>query len=225
MPASSERVDGWQITPKSRLIGGLFPWGKGFSWVSGQQVMAREALSKKLRFDVFKRDLFTCQYCGQKPPAVILEVDHIVAVVVGGTNQMDNLATACFTCNRGKGANGLEVAPATLQERQEIILEKRAQLKAYERLLKREQRETNTDIDSVQAALLPEGDVHFTDSFRSSIKQFLEHMSVIEIVEFAKLAAQRCSEPVSRTKYLCGCCWRTINGDRKHGRWTPRKTS
>jgi hypothetical protein len=59
--------------------------------------------SKKLRFDVFKRDRFTCQYCGAQPPGVVLEVDHIHPVVEGGKTSIDNLITACEPCNRGKG--------------------------------------------------------------------------------------------------------------------------
>ena len=40
----------------------------------------RKAISKKLRFEVFKRDSFTCQYCGKSAPDVILHVDHILPV-------------------------------------------------------------------------------------------------------------------------------------------------
>lgn len=35
------------------------------------------SISKKIRFEVFKRDHFRCCYCGSAPPSVILEVDHI----------------------------------------------------------------------------------------------------------------------------------------------------
>lgn len=64
----------------------------------------RTALPKKVRFEVFKRDSFTCQYCGRSAPNVILEVDHIVPVAEGGTNEVINLITSCRDCNRGKGA-------------------------------------------------------------------------------------------------------------------------
>ena len=37
----------------------------------------RKGISKKTRFDVFKRDSFTCQYCGKSAPDVVLQVDHI----------------------------------------------------------------------------------------------------------------------------------------------------
>lgn len=63
----------------------------------------RKPMSKKTRFAVFARDAFTCQYCGRQPPSVVLEVDHIIPVVDGGTDDNANLRTSCFTCNRGKG--------------------------------------------------------------------------------------------------------------------------
>lgn len=63
----------------------------------------RKPLSKKIRFEVFKRDKFTCQYCGRMAPDVILEVDHIKPVAEGGNNGMINLITSCRDCNRGKG--------------------------------------------------------------------------------------------------------------------------
>lgn len=62
----------------------------------------RKVLSKKLRFEVFKRDSFTCQYCGRKAPDVILQVDHIKPVSKGGNNDIMNLVTSCVDCNLGK---------------------------------------------------------------------------------------------------------------------------
>ena len=64
--------------------------------------MARKPLSKKIRFEVFKRDKFTCQYCGRMSPDVILEVDHIEPVAEGGDNEITNLITSCRDCNRGR---------------------------------------------------------------------------------------------------------------------------
>ena len=61
--------------------------------------MARKAIPKSVRFEVFKRDKFTCQYCGASAPDVILEIDHIRPVSKGGTNDILNLVTACRDCN------------------------------------------------------------------------------------------------------------------------------
>ena len=66
---------------------------------------ARRPISLKQRFRILRRDNFTCQSCGASPAkdtTVILEVDHIVTVSNGGTNDDSNLTTKCFDCNRGK---------------------------------------------------------------------------------------------------------------------------
>ena len=65
------------------------------------------AVTKKTRFEVFKRDSFTCQYCGKIAPDVILEVDHINPKCKGGKDDIMNLITSCFDCNRGKGGREL----------------------------------------------------------------------------------------------------------------------
>lgn len=64
-------------------------------------------ISKRKRFEILNRDNFTCQYCGRKAPNVELEVDHIKAVANGGTNDDENLITACHDCNIGKSARDL----------------------------------------------------------------------------------------------------------------------
>jgi hypothetical protein len=63
----------------------------------------RSQIPQGVRFDVFRRDNFTCVYCGGQSPDVTLECDHKVAVANGGTDDMNNLVTACWDCNRGKG--------------------------------------------------------------------------------------------------------------------------
>ena len=67
----------------------------------------RTALSKKTRFEVFKRDSFTCQYCGAMAPDSVLHCGHIIPVKEGGDNSIQNLVTACAACNLGKGARKL----------------------------------------------------------------------------------------------------------------------
>jgi 5-methylcytosine-specific restriction endonuclease McrA len=61
-------------------------------------------VNKRLRFAVLERDDFTCQYCGRRPPEVRLEVDHLEPRARGGKDGLWNLVTACWDCNRGKGA-------------------------------------------------------------------------------------------------------------------------
>ncbi len=58
-----------------------------------------------IRDRIFRRDDFTCGYCGAK--GVRLECDHIVPVAAGGSHDDDNLLTACKPCNRKKAAKSL----------------------------------------------------------------------------------------------------------------------
>lgn len=80
----------------------------------------REPLSKRVRFEVFKRDNFTCQYCGAKAPDVILEVDHIKPVKEDGTNEIMNLITSCFDCNRGKSSKKISDNSMIEKQRKQI---------------------------------------------------------------------------------------------------------
>ncbi|WP_063850829.1 HNH endonuclease [Flammeovirga sp. SJP92] len=92
--------------------------------------MERVTLTKKTRFEVFKRDKFQCQYCGKSAPDVVLNVDHIDPVSKGGTNDIINLITSCFDCNQGKKARLLSDDTIVQKQRKQLVLleERREQL-------------------------------------------------------------------------------------------------
>lgn len=54
----------------------------------------------EIRARIFARDNYTCKYCGDRGGK--LECDHIEPVSLGGSNEDENLTTACFRCNRSK---------------------------------------------------------------------------------------------------------------------------
>lgn len=60
----------------------------------------------EIRRRVFKRDDYTCRYCGDRGGR--LECDHVVPVSRGGGNGDDNLVTSCFKCNRSKRSRLVE---------------------------------------------------------------------------------------------------------------------
>lgn len=55
---------------------------------------------KRISKAVFKRDNYTCQYCGKVGGK--LEVDHIFPFSKGGSDSLENLTTSCQKCNRQK---------------------------------------------------------------------------------------------------------------------------
>lgn len=78
----------------------------------------------KLRWKILERDKYTCQYCGQSAPNVMLEVDHRIALADGGTDDEPNLVTSCWACNRGK--NGLRQSIILKRNRQNINFDNQA---------------------------------------------------------------------------------------------------
>jgi len=176
--------------------------------------MAR-SLQKKTRFEVFKRDEFICQFCGRTPPQVVLEVDHIVPVCKGGANSIDNLTTACFDCNRGKGATSLEKVPLSVTDKAAILGEKELQLKAYNRALKAKHKRLHADVERIASMFesFYEGWT-LTDKFKSvSIRMFLERLPFEDVRRAMELTCSRIVDSGHATKYFCGICWRLIKGN------------
>ena len=93
----------------------------------------RKAISKRVRFEVFKRDRFKCVYCGAATPSVVLEVDHVIPVAEGGSNDISNLVTACKPCNQGKGARPLASSVPGIADRIAEEKELAAQMRALKR--------------------------------------------------------------------------------------------
>lgn len=169
-------------------------------------------MKKSIRFSIFKRDAFACQYCGRTPPVVVLEIDHIVAVSSGGKDNLDNLITACFDCNRGKGASSLLEIPQSLSDRAVQIAEREDQLRAYKRLIARQRKREDADLESVQSTF----ESYFPDrvlsaSFQESIRRnFLASLPVDAIESAMHLACSRIRNSEGALRYFCGICWRMI---------------
>lgn len=112
----------------------------------------RKGLSKKLRFEIFKRDGFTCQYCGKRPPEIMLVIDHIHPVKLGGDNDPLNLITSCESCNQGKGAESLDNVPnrpdADLEQLE--IYQEISELKKYQQLKQKRDEVYQEFIDQFQ---------------------------------------------------------------------------
>ena len=55
---------------------------------------------KLTRLEIFKRDKYTCQYCGKEGKQLTL--DHIIPRYRGGQHTWENVVSACVSCNRRK---------------------------------------------------------------------------------------------------------------------------
>ena len=175
-------------------------------------VSERTAISKRLRFEVFKRDRFMCAYCGAHPPGAVLQVDHIHPVAQGGGNDQDNLITACQACNIGKSDRLLSEVPKSLAEKAAATAEIEEQIAGYEAVMRERRERIEDDAQTVLNTLC---DAFGLDSLSradfASIKRFIEHLGLNEVLWAAETSVARYRFSYRRAfLYFCGICWRKI---------------
>ena len=153
---------------------------------SKQQEKKRVAVPKRIRFEVFKRDKFTCQYCGGKSPDVVLNCDHIDPVANGGTNDILNLITSCQPCNSGKSDKLLNDSSVLDKQRMELekLSDRREQINMM--MAWREELSNLIDIEIGHISdqinqKCPEYSV--SDAGKKFIKRWLKKYSFSELLE------------------------------------------
>jgi 5-methylcytosine-specific restriction endonuclease McrA len=68
---------------------------------------------KLTKREIFRRDHYTCQYCGKKTTK--LTIDHVMPRHRGGEHSWTNLVAACPACNRRKGGRTPQEANMSLR--------------------------------------------------------------------------------------------------------------
>jgi 5-methylcytosine-specific restriction endonuclease McrA len=69
------------------------------------------------RINVYTRDGFRCQYCGEKKGMRELNYDHVIPRVRGGKTVWENIVTSCYACNDRKGSRTPEEAGMNLRKK------------------------------------------------------------------------------------------------------------
>lgn len=155
--------------------------------------MSRKALSKRLRFEVFKRDGFVCRYCGAQPPGVLLVIDHIVPLARGGTDDPMNLQTACEACNQGKSDIPLgELMPRpdpTTDLRYLEIQQEAMELRRYEERLAAQEALRAQVVSTIQTAFDEILERDWVPGDRL-VNQMLDKYAVVIVYEAARVTAR-----------------------------------
>jgi len=169
-------------------------------------------MTKKTRFEVFKRDGFQCIYCGRRPPAVILEIDHVDPKANGGGDDINNLVTSCFDCNRGKRDIPLDKIPPTLSENLEFLKEQESQLKEYRKFCGQIKRRKTLELKKIGKIYSDQYEGWgFSDSFKRSVLMFIDKIGVFEVEAAMNIAINRFPSDEDKVlKYFCGVCWQKI---------------
>lgn len=153
----------------------------------------RKTITKKTRFEVFKRDSFSCQYCGAKAPDVVLHIDHIEPVSKGGDNAILNLITACAGCNSGKSDRRLaDQATLTKQVQQLAELnERREQLKLMVEWRKGLQKLGDQEVDAASDLFDSMTGSHPTDTGRNMLRASIRKHGISAVLDAITIAVER----------------------------------
>lgn len=150
------------------------------------------SVGKKTRFEVFKRDNFTCQYCGKSAPEVVLEVDHIQPVIKGGNDDLMNLVTSCFDCNRGKRDRELSDSSVLIKRKQQLdqLQERREQLEMMvewqKTLVDLDKQEVEVTVDFINSLLQGR---RLNECGIEKIKKSIKRFGLQEVFESARISA------------------------------------
>ena len=174
--------------------------------------MKRNSISVRLRFEIFKRDGFACQYCGGHPPNVLLHLDHIIAVSEGGSDSSDNLVTSCQSCNLGKSNIPLSQIPQSLKDKADRIAESEAQLRGYYAVIEAKRNRIENEVWKVCDVL---DEKYSKDGIKrdwyASIERFIDRLGFYVVLAAMDTARTKCPySDKSAFLYFCSICWRKI---------------
>lgn len=177
------------------------------------------AVTKRLRFEILRRDGFRCRYCGLTATETALRVDHVIPEALGGTDDPRNLVTACDPCNSGKSSIAVD-SPIVDDVAADAIRWSAAIKRAAE--LDRQQRSEDRDfvMDLLGACGLGVISEHFRRAdgrydlepdYAQSILKFRDAgLTHEDIVAAADAMRGRRLPDGRRWKYFCGVAWQMV---------------
>jgi len=163
------------------------------------------SVTKRTRYEVLRRDNFTCRYCRSAEGA--LTVDHVVPVALGGSDAPNNLVAACKDCNAGKSSSNPD---GTLIEdvKQDALRHAEMIKQAYAVVVTR-MGERDEYVDEFLQSYGGSGPV----DWRNTINRWFEMGVPIELVtDAARVAMTRTTvNPDRMFAYLCGIVWKQVH--------------
>lgn len=165
-------------------------------------------VSKRLRFEILRRDGFRCYYCGTRgnETGSGLTVDHVTPTALGGTDLPENLVSACGDCNSGKGASSLDSeAVADVRSSLSAADERRRDAAERASAMVEDRLEYGDRVRSAWDAVAP-GYAHLPQDVETTINRWhRDHVPVLVIAHGFDVAWSRTGIPTaSRFRYAMG---------------------
>ena len=171
--------------------------------------MKRKDIPKRVRFEVLKRDKFTCQYCGRQAPDVVLNIDHITPVSKGGTNEITNLITSCFDCNSGKTDRELSDDSVVKKQKAQLdmLQERREQLELMRQWQLELTNEILTEAKIVNDVVHKMSGMSLTDEGLRAADKLIRSFGLELVCEAVRISFGKYSDPRTAWSKVGGVCW------------------
>lgn len=177
------------------------------------------AVSKRLRFEILRRDNNTCRYCGRKAPEVEITIDHVLPQALGGDDSAGNLVACCWECNNGKTSIA-PGSPLVEQVNEDAIRWSAAMQAAIAKAEEDHEAVTVYREKFLEAWNDYKRPAELDENWRVSLETFRTRGLPIEMLIDAAHRAMAKSNIGLGTKfrYMCGIAWAKISEIEKHAR-------
>jgi hypothetical protein len=169
------------------------------------------AISKRLRYEVLRRDNHTCRYCGGAAPEVKLTVDHVLPTALGGKDAAENLVAACADCNAGKSSSHPDQALVDQVASDALAwaeaMRRAAEIRALEQLRQDDYVHAFWEKWAVEWAMKSPDNAE-----QSVINLYRAGLPLAEMELSVDIAGNATGVyPSNRFRYFCGVAWKKIS--------------
>ncbi len=175
------------------------------------------AVSKRVRFEVMRRDGHACRYCGAMAPEAKLHVDHVMPVALGGDDSPGNLVTACVDCNLGKTSTAPDAVVVEDVREADLRLAEAMKAAAEEAVSKADAARHSEYVDVFHRMwgewnTRGDTDIPLPQNWRQSIRRFADAGLPQELLADALWTAMENRRLTNDAvfRYMCGICWRQV---------------
>ncbi len=188
-------------------------------WLCARRSAARDVTTtKRLRFEIFRRDNHACRYCGATAPDAALTIDHVLPVALGGNDEPANLVTACRDCNAGKSASSpdadlvADVSADALRWGQAMKRAAELLMAEYRDRVDLHQRFADHWNEWKSGTRIKPTTVPLEGNWERSIDTFLAAGLPMEVLHECTDLAMNAQhiKPENTFRYMCGIAWRKV---------------
>lgn len=171
------------------------------------------AVTKRVRYEVLRRDNHQCRYCGGGAPDVVLTVDHVVPVALGGSDDPSNLVAACRDCNAGKTSTSPDGPLVADVDAKAALWAQAMKVVATRRAAERDEHDELCNyLHEHWQGYRPNqwASSDLPDDWENSIRAFVAAGLEVGDLDELMIVALTTRTVTAKWKYFCGCCWTRI---------------